>query len=190
MVLPQEAEYYTLEDALTWEEHEHIELLDGIPVMLATPSTSHQRVLLALARQLTDYLDQKRCEVFVAPFTVCPFARREDTPRDIDTMVEPDLTAVCDPEKLDDVGCKGAPDLIIEILSPSNLRHDRLTKFNLYQKAGVREYWIVDPSSKTVQSFVLENGYYTAQDFGGVEDTLDVNILEDCVIDLSLVFPE
>ena len=91
---------------------------------------------------------------------------------------------------LDNVGCKGAPDLIIEILSPSNLRHDRLTKYNLYQRAGVREYWIVDPESKTVQSFVLENGYYAAQDFGDEEDTIQVNVLEDCVIDLSLVFPE
>ena len=88
------------------------------------------------------------------------------------------------------MGCKGAPDLIIEILSPSNLRHDRLTKYNLYQRAGVREYWIVDPESKTVQSFVLENGYYGAQDFGDEEDTIQVNVLEDCVIDLSLVFPE
>jgi len=190
MALPQKDEYYTLEDALHWEEHEHIELLDGIPVMLATPSTSHQRVVLALVRQLADYLDDKQCEVFVAPFTVCPFARRDDPPHSIDTMVEPDITVVCDPEKLDNVGCKGAPDLIIEILSPSNLRHDRLTKYNLYQRAGVREYWIVDPESKTVQSFVLENGYYAAQDFGDEEDTIQVNVLEDCVIDLSLVFPE
>ena len=190
MALPQKDEYYTLEDALHWEEHEHIELLDGIPVMLATPSTSHQRVVLALVRQLADYLDDKQCEVFVAPFTVCPFARRDDPPHSIDTLVEPDITVVCDPEKLDKVGCKGAPDLIIEILSPSSLRHDRLTKHNLYQRAGVREYWIVDPESKTVQSFVLENGYYAAQDFGDEGDTIQVNVLEDCAIDLSLVFPE
>ena len=190
MALPQKDEYYTLEDALNWEEHERIEILDGYPVMQAAPSRQHQEVAVELTRQLANYLVGTKCKVFVAPFTVCPFATREDDPRSIDTLVEPDITVVCDPEKLDKVGCKGAPDLIIEILSPSSLRHDRLTKHNLYQRAGVREYWIVDPESKTVQTFVLENGYYAAQDFGDEGDTIQVNVLEDCAIDLSLVFPE
>lgn len=105
-------------------------------------------------------------------------------------MVIPDVTVVCDPQKLDSVGCKGAPDLIAEVLSPSNRRHDRFTKFNLYQRAGVREYWIVDPDDKSVQVFLLEEGRYTLKDYGGEKDTVKVNILEDCVIDLSLVFPE
>lgn len=105
-------------------------------------------------------------------------------------MEMPDIFAVCDPSKLDDIGCKGAPDLVMEILSPSTKRHDRFTKFNLYQRAGVREYWIVDPDDKTVQVFVLEDGHYTAKDYGAVGDTVRVNVLEDCTIDLSQVFPE
>ena len=97
---------------------------------------------------------------------------------------------VCDPSKLDDTGCKGAPDLVMEILSPSTTRHDRFTKFNLYQRAGVREYWMVDPVEKSVLVFVLEDGRYAAKDFGAAGDRLRVNILEDCTIDLSQVFPE
>ena len=95
---------------------------------------------------------------------------------------------ICSPEKLDDMGCKGAPDLIIEILSPSTRRHDRLTKFNLYQRAGVREYWIVDPSDRSVQSFLLENNAYIARDFAVTDDKITVNVLQDCVIDLAPVF--
>ena len=102
--------------------------------------------------------------------------------------MEPDISVICDPSKLDDIGCKGAPDFIIEILSPSTNRHDKLTKFNLYQRAGVREYWIVDPVSKSVQVFVLEDGRYSAKDFGSAEEKVRVNVLEDCEIDLSQVF--
>lgn len=105
-------------------------------------------------------------------------------------MVQPDITVVCQPSRLDDIGCKGAPDLIMEILSPSTQRHDKLTKCNLYQRAGVREYWIVDPASRSAQVFVLEDGRYAAKDFGASEDKLKVNILDGCVIDLSQVFPE
>ena len=103
-------------------------------------------------------------------------------------MVQPDITVVCDPSKLDNTGCKGAPDLVMEILSPSTQRHDKLTKFNLYQRAGVREYWIVDADSKSVQVFVLENDHYIAKDLGAVGDKLKVNVLDDCVIDLTEVF--
>ena len=97
---------------------------------------------------------------------------------------------MCDPSKLDDTGCKGAPVLVMVILSPSPTRHDRFTKFNLYQRARVREYWIIDPADRSVQVFVLEDGRYTAKDFGAAGDRLRVNVLEDCTIDLSQVFPE
>ena len=103
-------------------------------------------------------------------------------------MVEPDISVICDPKKLDDIGCKGAPDLIIEILSPSTRRHDLLTKFNLYLRAGVREYWIVDPANKDVQVFLLEDGHYSAKHFGSEGDKVMVNVLEDCYLDLSEIF--
>ena len=189
MPLPQETRY-TLADALTWDEQDHIELIDGYPVMMAPPTRAHQKAVFELGRQLGNYLEGKKCEAYSAPFAVRLFERDGASPEDVDTMVDPDITVVCDPSKLDDIGCKGAPDLVMEILSPSIQRHDRLTKFNLYQRAGVREYWIIDTSSKSVQVFVLEDGHYTAKDFGTAGDKLKVNVLEDCTIDLAKVFPE
>ena len=91
---------------------------------------------------------------------------------------------------MDNIGCKGAPDLVMEILSPATQRHVRVSKFNLYQKAGVREYWIVDPESKSVQVFVLDGEHYAAKDFGTAADTIKVSVLEGCAIDLSQVFSE
>lgn len=189
MPLPQENRC-TLADALAWEGQERVELISGSPVMMAPPSRVHQKISIALARQLSNYLDGKRCEVYAAPFAVRLFEEKRDRPMDADTMVAPDITVVCDPAKLDDIGCRGAPDLVMESLSPSTQRHDRLTKFNLYQQAGVREYWIVDPVSRSVQVFLLEDGRYSAKDFGTAGETVRVNVLEDCVIDLTQVSAE
>ena len=190
MALPAEKDRYTLADALAWEEQDHIELLDGYPVMMAPPTRAHQEAVTALVGQLYDYLKGKKCMVYAAPFAVRPFEEDGARPEDVDTLVEPDISVVCDPSKLDDTGCKGAPDLVMEILSLSTMRHDRVTKFNLYQRAGVREYWIVDPVGKLVQVYLFENGQCTAKELGEGEDKVKVNILEDCYIDLSLVFPE
>ena len=114
-----------------------------------------------------------------------------DTPDDVDTMVEPDLSVVCDRNKIDKHGCKGAPDLVVEILSPSSLRHDRFIKLGLYQRAGVREYWIVDPEYKSVQVFTQDGGgsLRIAEEYGR-GDVARVNVLEGCFIDLGKVFPE
>jgi Uma2 family endonuclease len=158
--------------------------------MMATPNRAHQEAVMELLGQLYAYLRGKKCKVYPAPFGVRLFEQEGDSPEDVDTLVEPDICVVCDPDKLDDAGCKGAPDLMIEVLSPSTVRHDRFTKFNLYQRAGVREYWIVNPADKSAQVFVLEDGRYTAKDFGTAGDILKVNVLEDCAIDLSQVFPE
>ena len=177
MPLPKE-DHYTLADVLTWNEQERIELIDGAPVMMAPPSRAHQKISGELGRQLGNYLDGKKCEVYAAPFAVRLFEKSGDRPENVDTLVEPD-----------DVGCKGAPDLIIEVLSPSTQRHDRLVKYNLYQRAGVREYWIVDPTAKSVQTFVLEDGHYTAASFGSPDDVLKVSVLDGCFIELSKVFP-
>ena len=189
MALPAEKERYTFADVLAWDDGERAELIDGEAVMIAPPpAREHQKISGELFVQLHACLKGKRCEVYAAPFAVRLFERDGDRPEDVDTMVEPDITVVCDPSKLDKHGCKGAPDMVAEILSPSTRRHDRLTKFNLYQRAGVREYWIVDPADKSVQVFTLEDGHYTAKDFGAAGDKVRVNVLEDCVIDLSETF--
>jgi Uma2 family endonuclease len=189
MPLPKE-ERYTLADALTWDESERIELICGVPYMMSPPVRVHQEILTALVLQIGNYLNGKKCRVYPAPFAVRLFEKKEDHPGNVDTLVEPDISVVCDPDKLDDIGCKGAPDLVIEILSPSTQRHDRVTKFNLYQEAGVREYWIVDPLSKTVQVYVLENGIFRAVESYAAEDVAEVRVLPGCTVTLSDVFQE
>ena len=188
MPLPKE-ERYTLSDALTWDEREHSELLEGTPIMMAPPSRAHQEISGALFAQLHNYLEGKKCRVYAAPFAVRLFERPGDQPENVDTLVEPDLSVVCDPDKLDDIGCKGAPDLIIEVLSPSTQRHDRLTKYNLYERAGVPEYWIVSPDERTVQVSVLTDGRYRVLEVYTAQDVAKVHVLDGCFIELSRVFP-
>ena len=188
MPLPQENRL-TFADVLAWPEDERAELIAGVPVNMAPPSRAHQKIVVELARQLANYLEGKRCEVYAAPFAVRLFERAGDRPEDVDTMVEPDLAVVCDPEKLDDRGCKGAPDLIVEVLSPSTQRHDRLTKYNLYERAGVREYWIVSPEERTVQVSVLQaDGRYRVVELYTSGDVAKVNVLEGCFLELSKVW--
>ena len=186
-MLPEEKRY-CLADLLDGDESERIELIDGDLIKMPPTVRIHQEISGNLAVQLSNYLRDTKCEVYMRPFAVRLFEKDGDSPYDVDTMVEPDISVICDPEKLDDIGCKGAPDLVIEILSPSTRRHDLLTKFNLYLRAGVREYWIVDPASKDVQVFLWEDGHYSRKDYGTAEDKIKVNILENCYLDLAEIF--
>lgn len=189
MPMPARNVVYTFADALSWEEDERIEIIEGDAVMMSPPLREHQAISVSLAAQLYRYLEGKQCQVYAAPFAVRLFEREGDRPEDVDTMVEPDISVVCDPDKLDKYGCRGAPDLIIEILSPSSRRHDRITKLNLYQRAGVREYWIVNPEDRTVQVMLLDSkGYLRIHEDYGQEDTAVVNVLEGCTINLTKVF--
>lgn len=191
MALPAENARYTFADCLTWEESERIEIIKGEAVMMAPPSRTHQEISGALFAQLYNFLEGKKCRVYAAPFAVRLFERDGEAPEDVDTMVEPDLSVVCDRDKLDDHGCKGAPDLVVEILSPSTRRHDRLVKLDLYQRAGVREYWIVDPENKAVQVFLQDGGgsLKLHEDYGQ-EDVAKVDVLNGCFVELSKIFPE
>ena len=190
MPLPAKQERFTFADVLAWDEGERIEIINGEAFMMATPSSRHQEVSGELFRQLANFLEGKQCKVYPAPFGVRLFEQAGDRPEDVDTMVEPDISVVCDRSKIDRHGCKGAPDLIIEILSPSTRRHDRLVKLNLYQRAGVREYWMVDPDNESVQVFTLDNGALKIREDYGPEDVARVNVLEGCFIDLEKVFSE
>ena len=165
------------------------ELYDGQPVALASPSNIHQEILSALHYQIYDYLKDKQCKVYLPPFDVRLFEEHGDSPEDVDTVLQPDLMVVCDPNKVDRRGVHGAPDLIIEILSSATAQYDRLVKFNLYQRAGVHEYWIIDPTSRVVSTYTLENGKYQAAAYGA-DSSVRVGILDDCTLDLSTVFPE
>ena len=191
MALPAEEVGYTFADLLSWDEKERIEIIDGEAFMMATPSRIHQAISMELSRQLANFLEGKQCRVYPAPFGVRLFEQDKDSPEDVDTLVEPDISVVCDRSKLDKYGCKGAPDLIIEILSPSTQRHDQLVKLNLYQRAGVREYWIVDPENKTVRVMVQDaNGRLWPHEIYKQEDIAKVGVLDGCFIELSKVFAE
>lgn len=187
MPFPRE-DRFTLADALTWDEQERVELIEGVPVMMSPPTRVHQKIAGELFRQIGNYLEGKKCEVYAAPFAVRLFEKDEDRPDQVDTMVEPDISVICDSDKLDEIGCKGAPDMVIEVLSPSTQRHDRLTKYNLYQRAGVREYWIVNPEDRTIQVSVLENGRYQVIEVYSARDVAKVNALDGCFVELSKVF--
>lgn len=191
MALPAEKERYTFADVLTWPDDERAELIDGEVVMMAPPTTTHQLISGEIFRQLANYLEGKKCRAIPAPFAVRLFEKDGEAPEDIDTVVEPDISIVCDTSKLDKHGCKGAPDMVVEILSPSTQRHDRLVKLSLYQRAGVREYWIVNPEDQTVQVMLMDGGgvlqLHEVYDRQGVAK---VNVLDGCFIELSKVFPE
>lgn len=183
-------DYYTFSDYLSWDETQRIELIEGIPVSLATPSRRHQEIVGEVHRQLANYLVGKKCRAYIAPFAVRLFEQAGDALEDVDTVVEPDIAVVCDPEKLDDTGCKGTPDLVIEILSPSTRRNDRIVKLDLYQRAGVREYWIVSPEEKTVLVYLREEDALRPKENYSRTDSAKVSVLEDCSIRLDTVFPE
>lgn len=191
MALPAEQLRYTYEDYLNWEENDRIELVYGDPVMMAPPTRLHQEILTEITRQLANFLEGKRCKVYPAPFGVRLFEKDGDNPANVDTIVEPDISVVCDLNKLDQKGCKGAPDMIVEILSPSTQRHDRLVKLGLYQRAGVREYWIVDPQSQSVQVHLLDDhGALQIHEVYGRGEIAKVHSLNGCFIELRKVFEE
>ena len=189
MPIPAPKDHYTFADCLAWDERERIEIINGEAVMMSPPTRIHQKILMELSRQLANFLEGKKCEVYPAPFAVRPFEKDGDSPEDVDTMVEPDISVVCDHSKLDKHGCKGAPDLVVEVLSPSTQRHDRLVKLDLYQRAGVREYWIVSPEEKSVQVFLLEGNALHPHEVYSEKDIAKVNVLDGCFIELSKVFP-
>lgn len=141
----------TIEDIYDMPQGQRAELLDGQLYLLAAPGLTHQRLLLRLYEQITDFIKKRKgdCETFLAPFAV--FLMNDDR-----NYVEPDLLVVCDSDKLDEAGCHGAPDLIIEIVSDSSKSMDYYKKLNKYQEAGVREYWIVDPLKKLSVVYYLE----------------------------------
>ena len=156
-----------------------------------TPLRVHQEICGELSRQLANFLDGKGAEVFFAPFAVRLFEKEGDAPESVDTMVLPDISVICDHNKLDEYGCKGAPDMVVEILSPSTQRHDQLVKLRLYQQAGVQEYWIVDPENRTVRVILMdEDGRFQPHEIYGCEDLAKVNTLDGCFIELAKVFPD
>ncbi len=185
---------YSYADYLTWFDDKRRELIDGfIKMMTPAPSIKHQTLSFNLSRLFGNYLHKKKCKAFYAPSDV-RFPNEENKYDDnrTFTVVQPDIYVVCDLSKLDDKGCNGAPDMIIEIVSPKNSKRDVKEKFELYEKYGVREYWIVNPNDENVTVFVLdENNKYKFVSMYAGDDKIPVNIFNgDLLIDLTEVFEE
>lgn len=152
---------YTYADYLTWRFDEFVELIKGkVMRPMAGAGMLHQRYSVRISAGIYQALKGSTCEVFTAPFDVRLVRSGANGDQQIRTVVQPDIFVVCDQGKLDDRGCLGAPDWIIEIVSPGNTAHDTKTKFDLYEENGVLEYWIVYPGHKTITAFLLENGQY------------------------------
>lgn len=170
-------ETYTIDDIYALPEGERAELIDGQIYYLATPSRTHQRLLLSLSRKIADYIDihQGNCEVNIAPFAV--FLNNDDV-----NYVEPDISVICDPSKLDEKGCHGAPDWIIEIVSPGSKQMDYYKKLLKYGTAGVREYWIVDFEKDRITVYDFQRDSLEEYTFS---DKVKAGIYDDFEIDFS-----
>lgn len=178
MPLPKER-IYTTEDIYALPEGQRAELINGQIYYMAPPSRRHQRLVGRLYQSISNYIDLKggSCEVYPAPFAV--FLNEDDA-----TYVEPDLSVICDPGKLDDRGCSGAPDWIIEVVSPGSRKMDYSTKLFKYRSAGVREYWIADPDKNKITVWDFEGDdmeEYT------LHDTVPAHIYDDLKIDFSKI---
>ncbi|MCF8232101.1 MAG: Uma2 family endonuclease [Bacteroidales bacterium] len=185
---------YTYADYLNWMDEKRRELINGfIKLMTPSPSRKHQEISFHLSGILRSYLVQKNCKGFTAPSDVrLPEGNKSHYNKDIYTVVQPDIYVVCDLSKLDDKGCLGAPDFIIEIVSPDQVQRDVKEKFELYERHGVKEYWIVNPNDENVNVFVLDNkGKYQFQGIFAGDDKIPVHIFDgDMAVDLTEVFIE
>ncbi len=154
---------YSYADYLLWKFDERVEILKGkIFKMSPAPSVKHQNISWNLTGIFFNYLEKYKCKAFSAPFDV-RLTKKNKKNEEIDTVVQPDLCVVCDLEKLaDGQSCNGAPDLIIEILSPGNSKKEMKNKYELYEEAGVKEYWIVNPLDENVLIYVLKDGVYSS----------------------------
>lgn len=163
MALLQE-KIYTIEDIYSLPEGQRAELIDGQIYMIAPPNARHQDIIFSLSRKIADYIDENKgtCKIYLAPYAV--FLNADDK-----NYVEPDISVICDKSKLDDKGCHGAPDWIVEVVSPSTQRMDYSVKLFKYRTAGVREYWIVNPVTKTVQTY----------SFDGEEDSSQLSFIDE-----------
>jgi len=182
---------YTYADYLTWADNMMRELINGfVKMMSPAPSAGHQSASMSISANIYQHIKKNKgkCKVFAAPFDVRLPINGEKADNQIYNVVQPDICVVCDPSKLDKRGCLGAPDLVIEIQSFSTARYDLTEKFDLYEKAGVKEYWVVFPYDEGIEVFLLQsNGKYdngTKYERGKVP----VHVLEGCEIDIEEIF--
>jgi Uma2 family endonuclease len=183
MALPEADEHrFTYADYLQWPDDERWELIDGKAYAMApAPTISHQSLVLSIAKQIDDALSGAPCRALIAPVDVLLPASDEASDQAA-TVVQPDILVVCDPAKLTERNVRGAPDWIIEVLSPASARHDHLTKRALYERAGVREYWLVHPVDRVVTVYTLKDGQYGGPEIADMAGERAPRILPEIVI--------
>ena len=181
---------YTYADYLTWQFSDRVELIKGkIFKMSPAPLRLHQRIAGTVFSKIDGYLENKMCEAYIAPFDVRLVNKRKSTPdNQIVSVVQPDISVICDKSKLDDRGCVGAPDWIVEILSPGNTKKEMKDKFDLYQENGVKEYWIIFPEYLQVQVFDLVNDKFTLRAIYANDEQIPVKVFDGFSIDSKAIF--
>ncbi|MBT0811110.1 Uma2 family endonuclease [Litoribacter ruber] len=179
---------YTYADYLTWEIDGMVELIKGkVFRQPSAPKRIHQEISREVSMPLYNYLDRGTCQVYVAPFDVrLPFGSKKN--EDITTVVQPDICVICDPGKLDDAGCIGAPDLVVEILSPGDNRKELKDKYEVYQESGVKEYWVIQPETQNFLIYTLHHGYYKASKLYTTGDVIESSCIKGFKLDLDEVF--
>ena len=152
---PDSSLEYTYADYLKWKFEERVELIRGKIMKMTAPNRKHQDVSRELMHTITSFLKDKTCKAYSAPFDVRLPLTNKSTNEEIITVVQPDLCIICDASKLDDKGCIGAPDLVVEILSPGNSKKEIRLKYEVYEEAGVKEYWIINPVEENIAALLL-----------------------------------
>ena len=168
---------YTYADYLQWPDDARYELIDGEAFLMApAPLIEHQEIAGDVYYQLRNQLDGQPCRPYIAPVDV-RLPRKDEADTAIDTVVQPDVLVVCDPAKIDRRGVRGAPDWLLEVLSPSTAAHDQIAKRRTYERAGVREYWLVHPGDRTLTVYLLDNGQYGRPEIYELKDATPIGVL-------------
>ncbi len=190
MAVPQERKNFTYADYSKLGEEDRYEVIDGqIYNMSPSPTPKHQDILGGLYAEFRSYLRGKECRVFISPIDVCLSDEKEDLHK-VKEWVIPDMVVVCDKNKIDEKRIVGTPDLLVEVLSPSTAKKDKLVKYNRYQRAGVKEYWIVDPVNEVIEVYLLEETAFKRNGVYVKGDTLPVSIFDDFSMELNSVFSD
>ena len=181
---------YSYADYLTWQFNERVELIRGwISKMSPAPGTSHQAVSWDIAYYFANYFRKTNCKTFAAPFDVRLLdSKKTKNNQQVFSVVQPDICVICDEKKIDERGCVGAPDLIIEIVSPGNSKREMKTKYELYEENGVREYWIANPLEKNIMLYVLKAKKYHLKKIYFDDDAIESILFKGLVIDLKEIF--
>ena len=178
---------YSYADYAQWPEDERWELIDGVPYAMTAPQRLHQDIVFELGGQVRNYLQGKPCKGYTAPFDV-RLPRQDEADAKVETVVQPDLSVICDPSKLDKQGCRGAPDWIVEVLSPSTALKDMDSKRGLYQRHGVQEYWIIHPEDRWILVYTLDaQGRYGQPGVFGMDEPTVVQRFPELSIDWSFM---